>query len=136
MNASAKGILRTAALLAAAAGAASALCLKPVMQAKLGSEDAPAPDDFFGTAVSFSGDTCVVTANGKSLQRGAAYAYVRDRLGIWTQEAKLVGDDVASGSSLGDSVSLQGDTVVVGASGNDATPGAAYVFTRTAGLWT
>ena len=52
--------------------------------------------------------------------------------------AKLLAGDVAAGDGLGYSVSVSGDTAVIGANrdddgGNDS--GAAYVFTRAGTIW-
>ena len=53
--------------------------------------------------------------------------------GGWTQVAKLTADDGAGGDLVGVSVSIDGDTVVIGAYGDDdkgSSSGSAYVFTR------
>jgi hypothetical protein len=51
-------------------------------------------------------------------------------------EATLVPADPASTQLFGQSVALQGDLAVVGATGDTSNAGAAYVFRRTLGLWT
>jgi hypothetical protein len=126
----------------------------------------PGAGDRFGQSVAVSGDTVVVGAyqedssatgvNSASDElasdAGAAYVFVR-RAGVWTQEAYLkpaaVGTSQA-GDSFGFAVAISGDTVVVGAYGEkssttgvNSTPnesanfaGAAYVFARSAGVWT
>ena len=51
----------------------------------------------------------------------------------WTQVAKLTADDGAASDWFGNSVSIDGDTVVVGANDDDdkgSSSGSAYVFTR------
>ena len=50
----------------------------------------------------------------------------------WTQEAKLTASDGGNRNLFGQAVSLSGDTAIVGA----AVPDAAYVFARSAGVWT
>ena len=58
---------------------------------------------------------------------------------MWAQQAKLTASDGASFDNFGWSVALDGDTVVIGAPGDDdngSESGSAYVFTRTAGVWT
>ena len=53
----------------------------------------------------------------------------------WTQVAKLTADDGAASDEFGISVSIDGDTVVVGAHADDdkgSQSGSAYVFTRDA----
>jgi hypothetical protein len=94
--------------------------------------------DYFGISVSISGDTVVVGAyqdddNGSN--SGSAYIFVRDQGGAdaWGQVAKLTASDGASSESFGYSVSISGDTVVVGAfhdDDNGIDSGSAYVFER------
>jgi len=53
--------------------------------------------------------------------------------------AKLLASDGAAGDRFGQSVSLDGDTVVIGANGVDDNgngSGAVYVFVRNATVWT
>ena len=55
----------------------------------------------------------------KGIDSGSAYVFTRDTGGDlasgWTQVAKLTADDGAAGDYFGRSVSIDGDTVVVGA---------------------
>ncbi|HJP00554.1 MAG TPA: FG-GAP repeat protein [Planctomycetota bacterium] len=96
--------------------------------------------DFFGTSVSVSGDTLVVGAylddDGGSFS-GSAYVFVRSGT-TWSQEAKLTASDDAAGDMFGLSVSISGDTAVVGASRDDdfgSDSGSAYVFVRSGTTW-
>jgi hypothetical protein len=69
---------------------------------------------------------------------GSAYFFVRSG-GMWTQQQKLTADDGAAGDQFGMSVDVDGETVIVGAPGDDdggSSAGSAYVFVRTAGVWT
>ncbi len=101
-----------------------------------------AANDLFGYAVSVSGDTAVVGAQGKTINshayQGAAYVFVRAD-GVWTQQAELTASDGAADDEFGVSVSVSGDTAVVGAHfktvNSHATQGAAYVFVRSGGVW-
>jgi len=96
--------------------------------------------DVFGYSVSIDGDTVVIGAHyddDKGLNSGSAYVYTRDTAGDlasnWTQVAKLTADDGAAGDYFGSSVSIDGDTVVIGAHYDDdkgSNSGSAYVFTR------
>ena len=100
--------------------------------------------DLFGSSVSQSGETVLVGARGDdtpiALDAGSAYVWVRSGA-TWSEQQKLLGSEVAaSGDGLGYSVSLSGDTVVVGAP-QDFTPagllaGSAYVFVRSGTVWT
>ena len=103
--------------------------------ARLTASDSPG---YFGNSVSISGDTIVVGAPGANNGSGAAYVYVKAASG-WkdaTETAKLT---VAGGSdgSLGNSVSISGDTIVVGSPGAFTTGlGSAYVYVKPVGGWT
>ncbi len=109
-------------------------------QAKLFSDDGT-EGDYFGSPVSVSGDTAVVGArwdddNGR--RSGSAYVFEKVG-GVWTQRAKLLADDGAEGDYFGSSVSVSGDTAVVGAYFDDDNgdgSGSAYVFERVGGAWT
>ena len=94
--------------------------------------------DYFGVAVSISGDTVVVGAyrgNGNEGSSGTAYVYDRDHNGVdaWGQVAKLLASDGTSSDYFGVSVSISGDTVVVGAQYGDGFvggSGSAYIYER------
>ena len=109
-------------------------------QAKLSDPDGAALD-LFGQSVSVSGDTALIGApsdddNG-NMNSGSSYVYTRSGTS-WTQQAKLIADDAKAGDNLGHSVSLDGDTALIGAKGNDdkgASSGSAYVFTRSGTTW-
>jgi cysteine-rich repeat protein len=99
--------------------------------------------DSFGYSVSLSGDSMLVGApfgDGLTTDSGAAYVFKLDQFGLWSEQAKLVGDDVDLNDRFGVSVSLSGDTALVGAHGYDVPgvdSGAAYIFERDgAGAWT
>lgn len=121
--------------------------------------------DFFGWSIDLDGDTLVVGAiqedggfggvNGDATDNsagssGAAYVFVRDN-GVWTQEAYLKAAFPDPSDRFGEAVAISGDTLVVGASGDDSgavgvggdqvdvgapDSGAAYVFVRENGVWT
>ena len=100
-------------------------------------------DDRFGLSVSVSGNTAVIGAeedDDNGTDSGSAYVFVRNGSGVWTQQAKLLPDDGATEDGFGWSVSISGDTTVIGAYGNDdngENSGSAYVFVRNgSGIWT
>ena len=79
-----------------------------------------ATGDAFGSAVAISGSTIVVTATATTGWQGAAYVYTEPAsgwTGSMTQTAKLTASDGAKGDGFGGSVAIDGNTVVVGASG-------------------
>ena len=93
--------------------------------------------DYFGSSVSLSGDTAVIGANF-DYPGGSAYVFVRNGA-TWSEQQKLTASDAASSDYFGRSVSLDGDTLVVGADGDDdagSRSGSAYVFTRSGSTWT
>jgi hypothetical protein len=118
--------------------------------------------DVFGRSVTVSGDTVVVGSAGEdssttgvnsspnesALDSGAAYVFIRSG-STWTQQAYLKASNTGQGDQLGHSVSISGNTLVVGAIGenssttgvnstpNETAPyfGAAYVFVRSGSTW-
>lgn len=114
---------------------------------ELAATDAAA-GDAFGSAVAISGDTVAAGAGGRrvdGVQKGAAFAFVKPAAG-WhatadlIRGAELTASDGAASDSLGEDVSVSGDTVVAGAPihkvGANGGQGAAYVFAKPAGAWT
>ena len=108
---------------------------------KLTASDAAA-GDIFGYSVSVDGDTAVIGAvyanDDGGLSSGSAYVFSRHQGGAdnWGQVSKLTADDAARGDSFGNSVSVDGDTAVIGAvADRDAgrLSGSAYVFSRNQG---
>ncbi len=108
-------------------------------QVKLTASDA-AELDWFGASVSLDHDLAVIGAiqvfNGGA---GAVYTYRFDGV-TWNEEAKLVASDAHAGDEFGSSVSVSGDTVIVGAPAKDVGAirwlGAAYIFRQAGGKWT
>jgi hypothetical protein len=122
-------------------------------------------NDIFGASLVLDNDTLAVgspyedsaanTINGEQLNEdafnaGAAYVFVRDGNGLWSQQAYVKSANSETRDLFGWSIALSGDTLLVGATGeasastgvnseaggNDADEaGAAYVFVRNAGLW-
>jgi hypothetical protein len=96
--------------------------------------------DFFGASVAVSPDRLVVGARfgggPKHADQGAAYVFVKQPGYGWTSNApphaRLTAADGAASDQFGSAVGLSGDTVVVGAWGDQfgAGPfqGSAYVF--------
>jgi hypothetical protein len=122
--------------------------------------------DFFGDSVAVDGDTIVVGApsedseatgingsqsNNDAEGSGAAYVFVRSGA-AWSQQAYLKASNTGAGDGFGVSVAISGDTIVVGASGEESAAtgingsqsndngdgdgsGAAYVFVRSGSTW-
>jgi hypothetical protein len=106
-------------------------------QAKLTAADGAAYDRF-GNSVAVDGGTAVIGAYAYN-HSGSAYVFVQTADGTWSQQAKLTADDGAGGDLSGNSVSVSGDTAVIGACLDDdkgSYSGSAYVFVRAAdGTW-
>ncbi|CAM8671779.1 FG-GAP repeat [Comamonadaceae bacterium] len=127
-------------------------------------------DGYFGQSVSISADTIVVGAIGdrsnqttitngstassdtSATASGAAFVFVRNG-STWSQQAYLKASNANSSDFFGQSVGISGDTIVVGADGEDSNQttitngstasadnstsfsGAAYVFVRSGNDW-
>ena len=111
--------------------------------------------DNFGSAVAVSGETVLLGASGQDYDAdgansvdaaGAAYVFTRAS-GVWALQQKLVGSGTngrVASDSFGIGVSVSGDTLAIGASGQDydeaganlvSGAGAVYVFTRASNVW-
>ncbi len=123
----------------------------------------PQSEGFFGASIALSGDTLAVGAQGdsslstgvNSAQGGAAAprsgaVYVFTRTGVtWSQQAYVKASNTATDAFFGYAVALAGDTLAVGAYGEQgsatgvngsqtgslALAGAVYVFTRAGVTW-
>lgn len=103
--------------------------------AKLLASDGAAGDGF-GSHVSISGDTAVISASGDD-PNGSAYIFRFDS-SSWVEEAKLLASDGADGDHFGVRVYISGDTAVVGANSDDdngANSGSAYIFRYNGSSW-
>lgn len=105
-------------------------------------------NDYFGAAVTIDGDYAAggaasedhdVTGGNLMHNAGSAYIFARDSAGVWTQVQKIVASDRESSGNFGASISMHGDYLVVGATGEDKdasggnplpAAGAVYVFRR------
>jgi hypothetical protein len=121
----------------------------------VGSPAAGSPNFGKSVALSADGNTAIVGAPNDNAGIGGAWVFIRTA-GVWTQQGgKLLGSGALGGpspgaikgASQGTSVALSddGNTAIIGgdfdnapAAGSDDihSVGAAWVFTRTAGVWT
>jgi len=120
--------------------------------------------DNFGFSTTVSGDSIVISATGEAsnatgvngnqadnsaTSAGAAYVFLRSGT-TWSQQAYLKASNTEASDVFGSSVSIDGDTIAVGATGEDSvatgvggnqsdnsafTAGAAYVFVRSGTVW-
>jgi len=110
------------------------------LEAKLiGSENSAF--DSFGFSVAIKGDTIVCGAFGNSdfnqTEVGSAYVFRRTS-GLWLQEQELTANDAASNARFGLSVTMNDNTIAVGADGDSELgffSGAVYVFSFDGSSW-
>jgi cell division septation protein DedD len=105
------------------------------VQLKITASDAAAYDGF-GNPVAIDGNTVVISAAGGGADGTSAGVYVlrtSDGGATYVEVAKLTSPDVTASDLFGWSVAIDGDTIVVGAYGDDSFTGAAYVFRTTDG---
>jgi cysteine-rich repeat protein len=104
-----------------------------------------APGGHYGGALALDGDTLAVSGDDAQGPEGAGAVFIYQRTGsTWSLQQELVAtrpDGVverAGSQSFGSSLSLTGDTLAVGATGDDnqgGFSGAVYVFARTGGVF-
>jgi Divergent InlB B-repeat domain len=91
----------------------------------------------YSVALSGDGNTALVGGPFDNSQTGAAWVFVRSN-GVWTQQGnKLVGNGVVGpfvGQGISVSLSADGNTALVGGYADNKI-GAAWVFTRSGGVW-
>lgn len=97
-------------------------------------------DDHFGSSVALDGTRLAIGApfhDSGFGQAGSAYVF-EDVGGAWVERQELTAMDGAFDDFFGMSLSLEGDTLLVGAEGADGlhdASGAAYVFELSVGAW-
>ncbi|MCH7813509.1 MAG: FG-GAP repeat protein, partial [Planctomycetes bacterium] len=115
--------------------------ISAVEWAQLTASDA-VQSEAFGIAVAISGDVAVIGASGADgaeVNTGSAYVYRYDG-SAWVEEAKLTASDAWAAEWFGVSVSVSGDTVVVGAYADNCATGlqncgSAYVYRFDGSNW-
>jgi hypothetical protein len=108
---------------------------------KFFASDAMAADQAWSVALSADGNTALISGPFNNNNVGGAWVFTRSN-GVWTKQSTLVVSDAGFPYTpqLGWSVALSadGNTAVVGgpADTNSIGDGAAWLFTRTGGVWT
>jgi hypothetical protein len=93
----------------------------------------------WSAALSADGNTAIVGGPSDNSHAGAAWIFVRAGNGSWSQQgSKLVGNGAVGAANQGWSVGLSadGNTAIVGGPFDNSNAGAAWVFTRSNGVWT
>ena len=91
----------------------------------------------YSVSLSADGNTAIVGGYNDNSSAGAAWVYTRSG-GVWTQQgSKLVGTGAGGSAEQGTSVSLSsdGNTAIIGALADNGYAGAAWVYTRSGGVW-
>jgi hypothetical protein len=109
-------------------------------QAKLvGANSSSGAQQGFSVALSYDGNAALVGGPVDNSDTGATWVFARS-VGVWAQQAKLVGSggSPSSGSGQGSAVALSadGNTAMSGAANDNSGIGAAWIFSRTGGVWT
>jgi hypothetical protein len=92
-------------------------------------------DNLFGVSVSVSGNYAVVSANqddDNGIESGSAYIFRKDYRG-WIEVFKLLPSDGNAGDWFGNSVTVSGDLVIIGAPNDDdngTESGSGYIYTN------
>jgi len=105
--------------------------------AKLVASDGAA-SNYFGNAVAIDGSRIVIGAHGRDSSKGAAYVFEHSDANGWQEKCKLPSPTLNASDYFGFSVSLDGNTAVSGAYGDDQAAdaaGAAYVFRYSGTSW-
>ena len=97
------------------------------------------PVPSFGASLALQGDRALVGATGQGNEAGTVYVFQKQASG-WVQTAELTAADGQPSDHFGGALSLQGDSVLVGAPRvgyalTGFTDGAAYLFTLDGATW-
>ena len=93
-------------------------------------------DSNFGESIDIDGKTAIVGAPGSGpdgFRTGNAHIYTKAD-GSWARQQKLTFPDASTEQGLGEGVAIEGDTAIVGGSG-EFFDGAVYVFNREGESW-
>jgi hypothetical protein len=94
---------------------------------------------FFGKALSLSGNTVLIGADGEAINKGAAYLFEYNSQTVsWDLSQKLTANNGLVGDYFGISLAVQDNIAVIGASGDDnngTDSGSAYIFQKINNSW-
>ena len=91
----------------------------------------------YSVSISADGNTAIVGGFRDNSNAGAMWVWTRSG-GVWTQQGtKLVGSGAVGPAYQGFSVSISadGNTAIVGGFGDNSFAGAAWIWTRSGGVW-
>ena len=120
------------------------LCLTPILHAQfslvqmlVGTGHTGHPQQGCAVSLSSDGNTAIVGGLADSGAHGAAWIFTRSG-GVWSQQgSKLFGTGNTGTSFEGNAVALSadGNTAIVGGQSDNSNQGAAWIFTRSGGVW-
>lgn len=104
----------------------------------VGSQSVGPAQQGVSAAISGDGNTVLIGGDNDNGGIGAAWVFVKTGAGWQQQGAKLLGTDAIGQALQGSSVALSydGNTALIGGFGDNDYTGAAWVFTRSGGVWT
>jgi len=85
------------------------------------------PNDCFGWSMGLSGTTVLVGAEQTNNDSGAAYVFKKNGA-TWSQTAELTAGDGGTTDEFGYSANLSGKMAIIGADGDDADTGSAFLY--------
>jgi hypothetical protein len=103
----------------------------------IGTDAVGVAEQGWSVAISADGNTAIVGGPSDNNNAGAAWVYTRSE-GVWSQQgSKLVGSGAVGAARQGISVAISADgtTAIVGGHTDNFAAGAAWVFTRSGGVW-
>jgi hypothetical protein len=121
-------------------GASYPLSIDPLVAGEELNGKESAEGGYFGRSVALTpnGDTAVIGGSRDENNVGAAWVFTRSG-STWSQQGpKLTGGEEEIQGRFGASVALSadGNTAIIGGNTDDVGIGAAWVFTRSSGVWT
>ena len=99
------------------------------------------PSAFFGVNLTLDGDALAIAASGEDTHTsnaGAVYIFEQEN-GVWREVIRLAPSALSFEAGFGSSLDMQGNTLMVGAWGDEhaghAAAGSVFVYERAGGLW-
>ena len=96
-------------------------------------------DENFGFALTFAGESLVVSSYQQNSRTGAVYVFDKLATGVWQESQKLLASDSAFYKQFGYAIDGTENQIIIGASNdneNGTNAGAAYIFKKeTDGNW-
>jgi hypothetical protein len=92
------------------------------------------PEEEFGFSVSIDGEYAIIGEPYWYVLKGSAFIFKRSG-STWSQQTKLTNPNPDEWGGFGSSVSIDGDSVLIGAPFDDGINGSAFVYKRSGTTW-